>query len=456
LPKSLFLGFSDGLLVIGALLIARYFVSTTTGWRLPELRLYPLKTIVLVLICLFSFDAHDLYRMRRVRSFVDLSLRIGTGTVIALCIVAFLSYFFPVLRIGRRIFMFFCFILPILMILWRFLFHRGLILLRQPKRQVLFLGEPLLAEKIFRAIESRNHTSDEVLGIISCNGLRNLEYNGKLKIIGHQGDLPGILRVGGLTDLVLTPINHRDRFPISTLLTNLDNHLRIQDGVSLYEKITGKLFIDKFETDWFVFSGSLNKSELARGLKRIIEVVVSALALVLLAPFFLLAALLIKLESRGSVLIKQKRVGERGKIFSMYKFRTMRNDAEEGTGPIMAKDGDERITRIGWLMRKTRFDELAQFFNILKGEMSLVGPRPERPYFVKLFSKKIPFYHYRHAIKPGITGWAQINHMYSATAEDVREKILYDFYYIKNLSPLLDLEIILRTIPVVLTGWGAC
>ena len=190
-------------------------------------------------------------------------------------------------------------------------------------------------------------------------------------------------------------------------------------------------------------------------LKRAMDILFSIILIVLAIPIFLIFPLLIKLDSRGSIVFKQIRVGENGKEFEIYKFRSMRQDAEVDSGPVWADSCDKRVTRIGRIIRKLRIDELPQLYNVIKGDMSFIGPRPERPYFVEKLKNQIPYYDVRTAIKPGITGWTQIKYPYGATLEDAREKLQYDIYYIKNMSPILDIIIFFWTIKVVLTGKGA-
>ncbi len=182
---------------------------------------------------------------------------------------------------------------------------------------------------------------------------------------------------------------------------------------------------------------------------------VSAVALVVLLPVIVLIAVLVRLDSAGPAFFKQRRVGQQGKQFVLYKFRSMTADAESDTGPVWAGDEDARVTRMGRFLRKTRLDELPQLFNVLKGDMSFVGPRPERPFFVAQLSSEIPYYGIRHTVKPGITGWAQVRYSYGASVEDAKEKLQYDLYYIKHMSLFLDLEVILDTIKVVFLNRGA-
>ncbi len=226
--------------------------------------------------------------------------------------------------------------------------------------------------------------------------------------------------------------------------------------MNFYEFYFGKVPIRNLNDSWFAFTDgfSIIHSHISSRLKRLTDIFISTLMLVVLSPVMLLLVVLIKIESRGEALYKQVRVGRKGRHFVMWKFRSMRQDAEKGTGAQWAAKNDARITRMGMLMRKTRLDELPQLWNILKGEMSFIGPRPERPEFTADLRKKIQFYDFRHLVKPGLTGWAQVMYPYGASVEDAVEKLQFDLFYIKNYSFTRDIEIILKTVSVVLFGAG--
>jgi sugar transferase (PEP-CTERM system associated) len=218
--------------------------------------------------------------------------------------------------------------------------------------------------------------------------------------------------------------------------------------------VAGKLLVENIQPSWFIYSSGFRNTPFRRFFKRIPDVVWSLLSILLALPLFPLVALAVKLDSPGPVLFKQQRVGEGGRDFSIFKFRTMGQDAEKTTGAVWATENDPRITRLGGILRKTRLDEIPQLFNVLRGEMSFVGPRPERSEFVTQLSETIPYYNKRHFIQPGVTGWAQICYPYGASAEDALEKLRYDLYYIKNYSILLDLSILLETVKTVIYGRG--
>jgi sugar transferase (PEP-CTERM system associated) len=230
--------------------------------------------------------------------------------------------------------------------------------------------------------------------------------------------------------------------------------LRVSDAQDFYERTFGRIWVDALSSEWFVYTDGFYQSKTGRFLKRAFDLVFSALLLALAAPLFVLIAIATKLDSAGPVLFRQVRVGRHGKTFVIYKFRSMRDDAEFQIGPAWATEGDVRVTRVGRFLRKFRLDELPQALNVLRGEMSVVGPRPERPYFVDRLSEEIPFYNLRHYVKPGITGWAQVRYPYGASIDDAREKLQYDIHYVKHRSMVCDLKILCKTVKIVLIGRG--
>jgi sugar transferase (PEP-CTERM system associated) len=224
---------------------------------------------------------------------------------------------------------------------------------------------------------------------------------------------------------------------------------------SVYEELTGKIAVENLRPSWLIFSSGFKKSRLVRAGKRLLDVVSAVVGLVLAAPIMGVVAAAVKLTSGGPAVYRQQRVGLQNRPFTVYKFRSMRQDAEVGTGAVWARKNDNRVTPVGRFLRRTRLDELPQLWNVLVGDMSLVGPRPERPEFVSQLTEQIPFYGQRHAIRPGLTGWAQVRYAYGASVEDSLEKLQYDLFYIKNLSIPLDLFIVFSTIKTVLFRRGS-
>ncbi len=245
------------------------------------------------------------------------------------------------------------------------------------------------------------------------------------------------------------------RLPAPLLLQCRLNGIRVLDEGSFWEREARCIDVDGTHPSWLLSGDGFRYGRLKALGKRLFDLIVAVALIVLTLPLMLIVAVLIKCESRGPVLYRQERVGWRGRVFVLFKFRSMRPDAEAGGTPVWAAPRDSRVTRVGRFIRYTRIDELPQLWNVLRGEMSIVGPRPERPYFVERLTAAIPCYAARHCVKPGLTGWAQINAPYGASFEDAREKLRYDLYYIKNYSLLFDLRILLSTLRVVLFQEGA-
>jgi sugar transferase (PEP-CTERM system associated) len=246
----------------------------------------------------------------------------------------------------------------------------------------------------------------------------------------------------------------RRSLPVDDLLECRLRGISVQDWATFYEKNTGKVLVTDLRPSWLIFSDGFVKTGLTQTLKRTIDLVLATAGLTVCLPLMALVAVAIKLSSGGPVLFRQERVGQHGRVFVLNKFRSMSVDAEQGEAMWAALD-DPRVTPVGKWLRRIRLDELPQFYNVLVGHMSFIGPRPERPEFVRKLQRKIPFYMERHSVKPGITGWAQVKHQYAASVEDSLDKLQYDLYYVKNLSPLLDVLILLSTIQVVVFARGS-
>ena len=258
----------------------------------------------------------------------------------------------------------------------------------------------------------------------------------------------------GIKKIVVSFQEKRCALPTQELLCCRVDGIEVIDGNSFYEMLTGKLLVEFINPSWLIFSKGFQKSRRRRLVKRTVDLILSAILLIALSPFFLLAAVAIRLDSPGPVFFSQNRVGERHRLYRMHKFRSMVQDAEMLSGPAWAQDNDSRVTRMGRVLRRFRIDELPQFWNVLKGEMSLVGPRPEQETFVQELEKISPYYRERFSVKPGITGWAQVNFGYCASISDSIEKLNYDLFYIKNMSGLMDLLVILRTVKILIFGHG--
>ena len=276
------------------------------------------------------------------------------------------------------------------------------------------------------------------------------------EILSQEGTLPEMARRLRVDEIVVALTERRaGSMPLRQLLDCKVSGTKVYDLNTHFEKTLGQIRIDYLSASWLIFGDGFNQGAWRTAVKRIFDIVSASLLCLIGVPIMLVAALAIKFESRGPVLYRQQRVGQNGRPFSIAKFRSMRTDAELDGTPRWAAANDSRVTRVGHVIRRLRIDELPQLFNVLRGDMSLVGPRPERPFFVEQLTQEIPYYALRHSVKPGVTGWAQVRYHYGSTVEDSQEKLQFDLYYVKNHALFLDLVVLMETVGVVLTGKGA-
>lgn len=332
----------------------------------------------------------------------------------------------------------------------------GGLTLRLPslKRRVLILGVGPLGMDLCQVLLQRGAWFTEVVGFLAKDDAQVGERHGGPLVIGTFDQLFEIAERYHVDTIAVCLEDRRAVLPVQTLLDMKAMGLDIVDGHLLYEEESGRLSIDLLKPSALIFSTGFRRRIFTMVLKRAIDFVLSVIGLIVLFPLMIVVAVVIKLDSPGSVFYRQMRVGLRGQPYMIWKFRSMARDAEK-SGARWAVEGDPRISRVGRFLRKWRLDEIPQLFNVLKGEMSLVGPRPERPVFVQDLRNSIPYYDLRHTVRPGLTGWAQTQFRYGSSAEDSHTKLQYDLYYLKNLSLGLDLRILIETIKVVVSGQGA-
>lgn len=339
--------------------------------------------------------------------------------------------------------------------IFQFIWHnRYALLLRIPgvAQKVMILGVGAPAKQLEKSLEESQHNF-VLTGFIQPAG-ESAVLDPSARILGTMDTLVDTALREKVNRIIVSMSERRGVLPVRDILKCKLNGIAVVDGLSFYEEITGKLAIENINPSWFIFSNGFRLTPFMHFYKRAFDLVFAALGLLLTLPLLPLLALAIRLESPGPVLFRQLRVGENERPFLLYKFRSMRQDAESATGAVWAQVNDPRVTRLGKFLRKSRLDEIPQLLNVLKGDMSFVGPRPERPEFIEKLKEKIPYYGSRHCVKPGVTGWAQVRYPYGASEADALEKLRYDLYYIKNYSLSLDFLIILETVKVVLGGKG--
>lgn len=321
--------------------------------------------------------------------------------------------------------------------------------------RVLVLGTGPEARLVEASLTSTNPLGMRLVGFYALEKLQEAVVSPN-RIIARGGPLEETVRQLAVDEVIVAVRQQRGGvLPLRGLLDCRLSGVQVTDLARYFERVHGQVPIESLKVSWLIYGHGFRQSALGNCAKRCLDIVASALLIVLTAPLVAVAALLIALEGRGSVIYRQERVGFRGRTFTVLKLRSMAHNAEADGRPAWAAVNDSRVTRIGKLIRRTRVDELPQLLNVLKGEMSFVGPRPERPEFVAMLTEQIPFYAVRHSVKPGLTGWAQVRYSYGATVEQSVRKLEYDLYYVKNHTLLLDLIIVLETVRVVLLGEGA-
>jgi sugar transferase (PEP-CTERM system associated) len=403
--------------------------------------------------CLYYADLYDLRLLSDRR---ELFIRILNALASASLVLAAIYFWVPELIIGRGVFMIAATLVITLVISWRIAFEWASRRVR-PSERLLLVGTNAAAVDLASEIHARRHQLGvEIVGFIDPDPARVGEPVLNPGVIGAIEDIPSIVRARRVHRVVVSLADARGKLPMDKLLELRLDGVNFDHLASVYEEYTGKIAVENLRPSWLIFSDGFRKTRWTTAAKRLLDLAVTSVGLVLALPLLALIALAVKLTSPGPVFYHQRRVGQHGRIFTIHKFRSMRPNAEAETGAVWAsKVGDARVTSIGGILRRTRLDELPQLWNVLKGDMSFVGPRPERPEFVGDLTRQIPFYGQRHIVRPGITGWAQVRYTYGATTEDALQKLQYDLFYIKHLSIALDLYIILSTIKTVILRKGA-
>jgi sugar transferase (PEP-CTERM system associated) len=403
-----------------------------------------------VLVCLYYNDFYDLTVVRTGREVVVRLLQAGGAACILLAVIYLVL---PALAVEQGAFFPSLLLFLGAILTWRCAFN---VLIRTPQlvENVLIVGTGDVAVAVARQIFEQRNFAYRIVGFAGEDAGDTHVPPGFPRILGRATDAPALVTRYGIDRIVVAISDRRGHLPVSELVLVKLSGVKVEEAETTYERLTGKLMLESIKPSSVIFSDGFQVSRWRRTIKRGADILFSVVGLVLSAIPMLFTAVAVWLESGSPVIYRQERVGQHGRRFTVLKFRSMGLDAETDK-PIWAREGDNRVTRVGRFIRLTRLDELPQFFNVLRGDMSFVGPRPERPYFVELLAKEMPFYHERHAVKPGLTGWAQVKYRYGASVEDAIEKLRYDLYYIKHLSVVFDLTIVFDTVKVILFRKGA-
>jgi sugar transferase (PEP-CTERM system associated) len=444
---------SEVLLVTSAFIFATYIVLEVDP---TVFLLYDggLPRIVLVVICiLVGLHLHDLYSQIQVKSRIVLIQQLCLVMGVAFLCQGLIAYINANMRVPIRVMLVGSAIAVVAIFLWRLLFSAFAFQVVGRDRLLLVGGSPLL-EDIGQYIADHPETGLGIAGYVDDRHAAGDSLPGG-EILGAMESLRDIVRTAQPQRIVVGMFERRNRMPVGELLELRFAGNVIEEAANTYERVCGRVCLKEIRPSQLIFSGELGPRPQNLLYQRFWNLVVAVIVTILFLPFMLLTALAVRLSSPGAVLYRQTRVGLDNTLFTVYKFRSMRIDAEVGTGAVWAQKDDPRVTTVGRIIRAIRFDELPQLFNVLKGEMSIVGPRPERPEFVKALNEQIPYYRQRHCVRPGITGWAQINYKYGDTLQDTITKLEYDLYYIKNMSLSLNNYIIFHTLKAMLLSRGA-
>jgi sugar transferase (PEP-CTERM system associated) len=447
---------SESLLITSAVVTGAYVQLGPAGvlGELAQGHLLP-RALLIAYACQLCLYFLDLYEDPRLSADLrELFARILQALGASALLLSAIYMLVPALILGRGVFAISALLVGSAVVGWRLAFawcarRVG------PRERLLLVGTNPAAVALARELhERREDLGVEIVGFIDPDPSRVGEPVINPGVIGTIEDIPAIVRARAVDRVVVSLADARGRLPMDKLLEMKLAGVTFDHLASVYEEYIGKIAVENLRPSWLIFSAGFRKTRALLVIKRMVDIAVAFIGLLLATPILALLAIAVKLSSPGPALYRQARVGQHGRIFHVYKLRSMRADAEAGTGAVWARRNDDRVTTIGRWMRRTRLDEIPQLWNVLAGNMSFVGPRPERPEFVRLLTERVPFYGQRHVVKPGLTGWAQVRYTYGASVEDTIEKLQYDLYYIKNLSIPFDLFIIFETVKTVMRGAG--
>jgi sugar transferase (PEP-CTERM system associated) len=456
--KSILLMTLESLLIALSLICAaglRFWTSPLEFEAYVSDSIFPLQLLTVVVIFQICFYCNDLYDLNSQLSRYEQVISIERSLGAACIFLGALYFAVPDLLMGRGVLVIGVVLASAFTVLARVTLD-GAWAVAARQRRILIVGTRELAQAVAREVVKRQDLNLRLVGLIDPETAETGDQ-GKLlghAVLGSTAELERLVSDRRISMVVVALEDRRGKLPTRDLVKVRVGGVSVLDAHSAIAALSGRVWLSAVNPSWFVFSDGFRRSTATLAIKRAIDFVSALTGLLICWPVMLLIAAAIRLDSDGPALYRQVRVGFRGRQFELLKFRSMRVDAEKEAGPQWARQADNRVTRIGKHLRKFRLDELPQFFNILRGDMSLVGPRPERPVFVEQIRQKIAYYDERHSVRPGLTGWAQVQYHYGASIEDALRKLEYDLFYLKNMSILFDGAILFQTIRTVLTGSG--
>jgi sugar transferase (PEP-CTERM system associated) len=455
--KSLLLMGVEALLIVLSLICAvklRFWNNPTEALYYLAFPDFAVQAAIVVFVCLACFYYNDLYDLSAGDSAVERVLRVEQSLGAASLLLGLLYFLFPRLLMGRGVFLIGMVLVTALVILSRKLLDKAW-QLTAPMQRVLILGTGQLALELARELTRRDDLSMKLEGFVGGAGSPGeSEKIFGFPVLGPTNKMETIAKEREVSRIIVAMEDCRGTLPTRELVTLRVQGVRVDDAASALSGLTGRVSLRAVKPSWFVFSDGFHRSKWIDLLKRVLDLAAGAIGFAVSLPIMILVAVVIRLESKGPIIFRQTRVGRMGRCFEVLKLRSMNVDAEKANGAQWATENDPRVTRIGGFLRKYRLDELPQFVNVIRGEMSFVGPRPERPYFVEELRKTIPYYDERHSVRPGLTGWAQVQYAYGSSIEDAFNKLEYDLFYLQNMSLTFDLAIIIQTVRIVLGGRG--
>jgi len=457
-PKSLLLMFIEGVLIALALVCGvrlRFWTHPDDIGMVVQFPDIAFQGLMIILIFQLCFYYSDLYNLNVIRGRSEQLICLGQSLGSACLLLGTLYYIFPGLLIGRGIFVISVFLVGAFVTVNRVVLDRTW-QIAAPRQNILIMGTQAMALNVARQLMARDDLNIKLVGFVETgrgdSGPDKTIFG--IPVLEAAENLESTALENHVSRIIVAMEDRRGKMPVRDLVRLRVQGVRVEDAHSALASLTGRIWLESIQPSWFVFSDGFRRSTATLAIKRALDLAFAIIGLMVSLPVMALVALAVRLDSKGPAIYRQQRVGLGGREFEVLKFRSMRVDAEQANGAQWASHDDPRVTRVGRFIRKFRLDELPQFVNVIRGEMSFVGPRPERKVFVEQLRKEISYYDERHSVRPGLTGWAQVEYAYGSTAEDAYRKLEYDLFYLKNMSIFFDCAIVLKTIRTVLTGRG--